>query len=81
MIALPPGPKHLSEYIDLTPEKERIEKDMQHAVTLEFGAYLGYLGAYGETLARMSAEYSAPEIARKILTAYADEALDRANDN
>jgi hypothetical protein len=73
--------KNLRDHIDLTEEKAQIDADMKYAVTLEFGPYLGYLGAYGQTLARMAGEYRQHEIARRILTAYADKALDRANGN
>jgi hypothetical protein len=73
--------KNLRDHIDLTDEKAQIDADMKYAVTLEFGPYLGYLGAYGQTLARMADEYRQHEIARRILTAYADKALDRANGN
>ncbi|MGW0705112.1 hypothetical protein ACWD4G_03895 [Streptomyces sp. NPDC002643] len=73
--------KNLRDHIDLTAEKAQIDADMQHAVTLDFGPYLGYLAHYGQTLARMAGEYRQHEIARRILTAYADEALDRANGN
>ncbi|MCZ4085466.1 MULTISPECIES: hypothetical protein [Streptomyces] len=73
--------KNLRDHIDLTDEKRQIDADMKHAVTLDFGPYLGYLGAYGQTLDRMAGEYRQHEIARRILTEYADEALDRANGN
>ncbi|MCD7439011.1 hypothetical protein K4B79_12325 [Streptomyces lincolnensis] len=73
--------KNLRDHIELTAEKAQIEADMKYAVTLDFGPYLGYLGAYGQTLDRMASEYQQHEIARRILTAYADEALDRANGN
>ncbi|KOG26797.1 hypothetical protein [Streptomyces viridochromogenes] len=73
--------KNLRDHIELTEEKAQIDADMQYAVTLEFGPYLGYLGAYGQRLDRMASEYRQHEIARRILTAYADEALDRANGN
>ncbi|MFI6275966.1 hypothetical protein [Streptomyces sp. NPDC050988] len=70
--------KNLRDHIELTEEKEQIEADMQHAVTLDFGPFLGYLGAYGQKLDRMAGEYRQHEIARRILTKHADEALDRA---
>ncbi|MCY0946806.1 hypothetical protein [Streptomyces antarcticus] len=73
--------KHLSDHPDLTAEKQQIDADMKHAVTLDFGPYLGYLAHYGQTLARMAEEYHQHEIVRRLLTEYADESLDRANGN
>ncbi|MCX5237247.1 hypothetical protein OG824_18775 [Streptomyces prunicolor] len=70
--------KHLPDHIELTEEKAQVEADMQYAVTLEFRPFLGYLGAYGQKLDRMAGEYRQHEIARRILTKYADEVLDRA---
>jgi len=81
MNAQPDGLKNLRDHIDLTEEKAQIEADMQYAVTLEFGPYLGYLAHYGQKLRTLASAYRQDEIAHRILTAYADEALDRANGN
>ncbi|MFI6205933.1 hypothetical protein ACIBAI_05965 [Streptomyces sp. NPDC051041] len=70
--------KNLRDHIDLTAEKAQIDADMQYAVTLDFGPYLGYLAHYGAKIRRMASAYQQHEIAERILIAYADEALDRA---
>ncbi|MER7111229.1 hypothetical protein [Streptomyces sp. NPDC000229] len=73
--------KNLRDHIDLSDEKAQIDADMKHAVTLEFGPYLGYLAHYGAKIRLLASAYRQHEIAERILTAYADEALDRANGN
>ncbi|NWF28225.1 hypothetical protein HW130_18455 [Streptomyces sp. PKU-EA00015] len=71
--------KNLRDHIELTDEKAEIEDDMQYAVTLEFGPYLGYLANYGQKIRLLSSEYRQHEIAHRILERHADETLDRLN--
>ncbi|NUV86612.1 hypothetical protein G6W61_10380 [Streptomyces sp. KAI-26] len=57
-------------------EKARIRADMAIAARLPVWEAIGFMGRYGATLARLADAYTAPEVARSILTRYADEAYD-----
>ncbi|MGW8743531.1 hypothetical protein [Streptomyces sp. NPDC055794] len=59
-------------------EKARIRADMAIAARLPVWEAIGFLGRYGVTLAHLADAYTAPGVARFILTRYADAALDDA---
>ncbi|MFF7254814.1 hypothetical protein [Streptomyces microflavus] len=59
-------------------EKSRIRADMAIAARLPVWESIAFLGRYGVTLAHLADAYTAPEVARSILTRYADQALDDA---
>ncbi|WP_329151210.1 hypothetical protein OG275_38250 (plasmid) [Streptomyces niveus] len=52
-----------------------IRADMEAAVTLDFGQYLGYLANYGAELRKLAAKHPAPEGAFLHLRGYADGIL------
>ncbi|MEV3858456.1 hypothetical protein AB0J38_29595 [Streptomyces sp. NPDC050095] len=59
-------------------EKARIQADMAIAARLPVWEAIGFMGRYGATLAHLADAYTAPEVARSVLTRYADQALDDA---
>ncbi|MER8116294.1 hypothetical protein [Streptomyces sp. NPDC094031] len=59
-------------------EKARIRADMAIAARLPIWEAMAFLGRYGTTLANLADAYNAPEVARSILTRYADVAYDAA---
>ncbi|MFE0104155.1 hypothetical protein [Streptomyces sp. NPDC059009] len=59
-------------------EKARIRADMAIAARLPIWEAIGFMGRYGATLAHLADAYTAPEVARSILTRYADEAYEAA---
>ncbi|WKU46767.1 hypothetical protein Q3V23_23395 [Streptomyces sp. VNUA116] len=64
---------------DFKADRDVITADMQYAVTLDFGAYVAYLGHYGDKLRRLAAAHSNPEAAFIHLRSHADKALELAN--
>ncbi|MFJ2814377.1 hypothetical protein [Streptomyces sp. NPDC087294] len=57
-------------------EKARIRADMAIAARLPIWEAIAFIGRYGVTLANLADAYTAPEVARSILTRYADKAYD-----
>lgn len=57
-----------------------IEKDMEHAVSLDFAEYVAYLAQYGSQLHDLAARHPAPEAALIHLRDYADKTLERLAD-
>ncbi|WP_372407234.1 hypothetical protein [Streptomyces luteireticuli] len=63
---------------DWAGERAVIKADMLHAVTLDFRAYVAYLGAYGAKLRALAAGHPHPDEAFHAFRAYADKALSNA---
>ncbi|BDT39671.1 MULTISPECIES: hypothetical protein [Streptomyces] len=57
-------------------DRATVKADMEQAVTLEFGEYVGYLAHYGIKLWKLADKHPARELAHRHLQNYADEVLD-----
>jgi hypothetical protein len=57
-----------------------IDGDLEHAVTLGFAEYVGYMAHYGARLRELAAAHPAPESAYLHLRDYADRVVERLAD-